>query len=108
MGCLAELIPCEREGDHNYGEITMSEEDQSQAGGRMKWLLLAMLQMRHANWNKLTADEQRALFDNAFEEMMDGMVADGVFRCLGATPSGRKIYQITDAGRRAPRRPVKP
>jgi hypothetical protein len=74
----------------------------------MKWLLLTMLQMRHANWNTLTDDERRELFDKAFEEVMDGMVADGLFRCVGATPSGRKIYQITDAGRRAPRPPIKP
>jgi hypothetical protein len=83
----------------------MSEEDRSRERARMKWLLLAMLQMRHANWNELTDDERRALFDKAFEEVMDGMVADGVFRCVGATSSGRKIYQITDAGRRAPHRP---
>jgi hypothetical protein len=64
----------------------------------MKWILLAMLKKRHANWHELTDDEQRALFDKAFEEIMDGMVEDGIFRC-DVTPSGRKVYRYTKAGR---------
>jgi hypothetical protein len=34
-----------------------------------------------------------ALFDKAFEETMDGMVADGIFRCVGVTSCGRKGLQ---------------
>ena len=77
----------------------MSKDDGARAAGQMKWLLLFMLQKRHANWHELTDDEQRALFDKAFEETMDGMVTDGVFRCVGVTSSGRKVYRITEAGR---------
>ena len=56
-------------------------------------------QKRHANWNELTDHEQRALFDKAFEEVIDGLVVDGIFRCVGFTSSGRKVYRITKAGR---------
>jgi hypothetical protein len=38
----------------------MSEEDEARAAGQMKWLLLVMLQRRHANWHELTNNEQRA------------------------------------------------
>ena len=77
----------------------MSKEDRASAVGQMKWLLLVMLQKRHANWHELTDNEQRALFDKAFEETMDEMVADGIFRCVGVTSSGRKVYKSTEAGR---------
>jgi DNA-binding PadR family transcriptional regulator len=77
----------------------MSKDDGARAAAEMKWLLLVLLQKRHANWHELTDDVQRALFDKAFEETMDEMVADGIFRCVGVTSSGRKIYRITEAGR---------
>ena len=77
----------------------MSKDDRARAAGRMKWLLLVMLQKSHANLHELTDDEQRALFDKAFEEIMDGMVEDGIFRCVGVTSSGGKVYRHTKAGR---------
>jgi hypothetical protein len=83
----------------NAGEVTMSKDDDARAAGQMKWLLLVMLQKRHANWHELADHEQRAMFDKAFEEIMDGMVEDGIFRCVGVTSSGSKVYRHGKAGR---------